>query len=1114
MLTPILGRSRSGKSTELYRILNEQGGAGKKCILIVPEQFSFEAEKLTLLKTAPAAAANIEVMSFSRMADKLIEQYEPVHAPYITPRGKLLLMNLVLDDIWDRLSVYGRVRNKNRLAAELVTADTELKRACISAEKLAELTPDAANESLARKLGDLGLIFGVYNSVLNGKFSDRSNALQHLCDILERHRDFTDCVIAVDEFGGFTEDELAVLERLMEYTARVYITFCTDSADAPSGASFAFSRKSYDDVLALARKNHTRIAAPIRLTQTYYACETLAHSEQYLFDAAPEYFDGDADGICICKCENKAEECEFAALTAKKLIYEQGYRCRDIAVIERTKDSYAADIISAFARYGIDVFKDTRRSIACAPAAAYLLAFAENALRGITTDAVMRMLRSGMTDLSAEEIDLLDNYVLMFGIDGAEWQREWQYNPMGFGAQIDDNAAALLARINDARARIIGGITAFADACKQKTCGEIVKALYAVMLSADVADKTKQLATQLARDGKNDEAETVVSAYNELMECLSDLYDVIGERYVSGKRFFELLAETVQSTTAGVVPQGLDEVAVGSADRIRISEKKAVILVGVNEGVFPAVTEPTGIFSDSERRLMSTLGADISGDKDYLAQRERYMCYRAFSGASARMYLTYSKKSVSGERLMPSEIIGSLRRMLPETAFGEFSDVPAADRAAGREIAFRYLASHYLSTDSTVTALLAYFRANGDGGKLDALDRLARKTAPRFADASNAARLYGDVIMISPSRADSYFTCAFQYFCKFGLHALPRKTAELSASQNGLAVHYVLQRVFETYGSRGITRLTDAEKMAAVQTYTDEYITLYMQGLAEKSRRMRFIVNSYTEVIYTVLCRMADEFAHSAFETCDTELDIGMRRDRDGLAPYFVCDGAGGTVGVRGTVDRVDMLKTDAGAYLRVVDYKTNAKEFRFGEVAAGLNMQMLIYLMALWQNGGQRYGTHILPAGALYIPAKIGTIALSRTEDTAAQNLKNGKMNGLLLDDPVSLQAMGADRKDSYIPAQLQADGAAKGAVISLAQFENLHKLIDQKLAEMGAGLRGGNITPKPICMDKKTTACAYCDYRGVCLHEADDEKNEVTVLSDAQMRAMLTGEEGAANG
>lgn len=1108
MLIPVTGRTGSGKSEYILRELNRLSLEGKKCLLLVPEQFSFQAEKRTLMKTDRRAQTGIEVISFSHMANRLTEKYRPSHLPFISARGKTLLMGAALDDLHERLSVYGNVRDRRKLAARLLETDASFKQNRLPVESLFDMAERTEDSAFHDKLSDLGLILNVYNAMLSQSYSDSATSLSQAAELLALVDDYDGFCVAVDEFSGFTADELAVLEQLMRKAERTYLSLCLDRPQSPSGTVFALPNESFTDILSIAQKNNIPVRAPVVPGAPRYPHEDIAYCEQFLFDFSPEPFGKDAPHVTVCKCDNKAQECEYAALTAKKLIREKHYRCRDIAVIERTSGSYAPDLAMAFRRCGIPVFRDMRRSIACEPPVAYLLAFLELACLRFSTDAVMRFLKSGMTDFSPDDIHALDNYVLMYAVDGSEWQKVWKWNPKGLGEALDDRSRQALDRLNGMREQIVACVLAFREKIDGQNCAAVTREAYHFLSETHVEDKLRAFAARLAENGEPDEADTVIAAWNELSDCLSDMHDVTGGRFFSPARWYELFSDIVVSSAAGVSPSYLDAVSVGSADRVRLTDVKAVIVVGVNEGVFPAAPVATDLFTDSERRQMAQMGFDVGNDTAFLSNRESYISYKVFSYASEYLFVTCSKRDASGAKLLPSEIVVSLEKLLPPGSFTEFSLVPTLDRIAGRESAFRYLAGHFLSDAPEVTALVSCFSTGADSARVAALERLACGVAPAFADPSKTELLYGRHMTASPTAMETYFSCPFRYFCQYGLRARPRTKAALTAALNGTVIHYILQRIFDEVGSERLPSLSEDDMRARATSCLEEFIQSCLPGIEEKSERMRTLIRSYIDNSVGILKRLAAEFADSRFVTSDTELRLGG----DQMDAYRVHDPSGGSLGITGIVDRVDIFRQDDRIYLRVVDYKTDGKIFHLCDVFEGLNMQMLIYLVCLWRNGANRYGGEITPAGILYVPAQIGETALDRNaaeSDIQKQDEKNARMNGLLLDDPLVLSAMGATDKPRFLPAYLDADGVGHGSVLSLHQFETLHRLIDDKLREMSAGIHGGNIQPLPIGGEGHEDTCEYCRYRSVCLHEADGATRTLAPIPDAQLYKILSGED-----
>ena len=69
---------------------------------------------------------------------------------------------------------------------------------------------------------------------------------------------------------------------------------------------------------------------------------------------------------------------------------------------------------------------------------------------------MFRWLKTGLAGLTAEECDLLENYVLKWDIHGQTWLRDedWTENPDGYGAPWNDRRQAVLTQGNQLRRRV------------------------------------------------------------------------------------------------------------------------------------------------------------------------------------------------------------------------------------------------------------------------------------------------------------------------------------------------------------------------------------------------------------------------------------------------------------------------------------------------------------------------------------------------------------------------------------------------------------------------------------------------------------------------------------
>ena len=129
-----------------------------------------------------------------------------------------------------------------------------------------------------------------------------------------------------------------------------------------------------------------------------------------------------ADGI--------AAECEFAAAKARALV-RGGCRWRDIAVAARGFESYQGPLTRAFAHYDVPLYVTQRTDLLQKPLGALIRAAYDVIAGGWDGADVIAVLRTGLTALSPEEIDELENYALLWSVRGRLWTREAPWTQIG-----------------------------------------------------------------------------------------------------------------------------------------------------------------------------------------------------------------------------------------------------------------------------------------------------------------------------------------------------------------------------------------------------------------------------------------------------------------------------------------------------------------------------------------------------------------------------------------------------------------------------------------------------------------------------------------------------------
>ena len=480
----------------------------------------------------------------------------------------------------------------------------------------------------------------------------------------------------------------------------------------------------------------------------------------------------------------------------------------------------------------------------------------------------------------------------------------------------------------------------------------------------------------------------------------------------------------------------------------------------------------------------------------------------AVCAPSERLVVSYVAQNAEGEPMAESVLVSSIKKILPNCVL---LDQPGEMDAESERDAFEQAALTWRRQEPKAAALREIFKSREDyRARLSALDRAAYKKTAAFSDKKTAQELFGRDILLSASRIESYYRCRFAYFCRYGLKAMPRRTADLDALAFGTLTHWVMEHVLPKYTETGYHNIERSQVERDTGDAVMKYVEECIGGLEDKPARFAALLNRLSRVAAALLWHVVCELRQSRFVPVDFELNVGGRPEegQPAVPPVILSLPDGSKVRVQGKIDRVDVYKRDGVSYVRVIDYKTGAKSFKLSEIVEGINVQMLIYLFAVCQNGGGRYG-RTSPAGVLYLPAKLPVVQAERGQDSekiGREQIRSLRMNGLLIDDPEIIGAMEKDIKGLFIPAALKADGGFKkhSSIASLKHFGLLKKRIDSLLIEMAQTLKSGDIAAYPAAGEVE--ACEWCDYKTICGHEFADpvrfieKRDNSEVLNDLE--------------
>ena len=1085
MLRTIIGRAGTGKTAAIYREIRaavERGDEGYR--LLVPEQYSHEAERELCRICGDSLSLTAEVFSFTGLARRIAQERGGLAAPLLDKGGRLLCMALALDAAAPRLKLYKGGARRAELQSLLLAAIDELKTACVTSRQLAEAAlrcPDG----LGDKLSDLALILEAYDAVVANGHADPSDRLSVLARQIDEGAMGPADTVYVDGFLDFTYQELQVLTAMLR--RGVTLTVCL-TMDEPHGSDeiFALTRSSYRRLTDAARELgiETRLERPEALGQEKAPALRAFCEEMFAYGGKP--YPGDSSCIRLGYADSIPAECEAAAARVLELVREGGCRWRDIAIAVRGFEDYRSFLESAFRHYGVPLFVTRRSDLMQKPLPALIALAYEIVGTGWDVDDVLSYLGTGLTGLSREEADLLGGYVFKWQLRGSAWDRAkpWRQHPDGYGAEYNDETEARLGQIHSLRLRLAGPLQRFAArGSEADTAAGQAAALSMLLEELELPRQLEERSAALEAEGREELAGEYRQLWDLIVSALEQAAALLGETQMDAASFGKLFTRMLSCYDIGLIPVSLDRVSAGDFDRMRRRSLKHLLVLGCSEGRLPMEGTAAGVFDPEERERLQQLDIDL-GDETQELWREFSLIYNCMSLPSEGLHLSYPLSDHNGEEQRPAYVFERARLIFSRRPEHLSLD---ASRLAAPAPALT-LAAHALRGGSGAAAAAAEHFRKAEPARWAKLERAASNTRGRLSPKAVEA-LYGKRLFLTASRIDRFASCQFSYFCQYGLKAKPYEPASFHPPEIGTFMHYVLEHTARDARERGgFSALEDDEVRAIARAWVERYVQEELRDIQDRSSRFRHLFQRLCEDVEQVVLDTARELRRSDFEPLDFELDFSKAQD---IRPLELGEGEGAMT-LTGVADRVDGWVHEGRIYLRVVDYKTGKKSFSLSDVWYGMGLQMLLYLFALQADGEERYGMPIVPAGVMYLPARnvLLPVDAGSDEETIAKKRSDAlRRSGLVLDDAAVMEAWEKGEDKRYIP--VKAGRGKAGSIATLAQLGQLSGHLRKTLTQMAATLHRGGIAADPYYRSQQETACLNCDYLEAC-YFSDGEDGE----------------------
>jgi len=1133
----ILGRSGSGKTTYCIRAivdaLLEPGE--QQLILLVPEQASYQAERAILADERIAGYNRLHVLSFDRLQFLLLGRNTA--SPALSRIGRQMIVHRILRDSKSKLKLFGSSTVRPGLSRQIAQTIAELHRYAKTPDDirqlLAELAKDERNSLTSLKFTDIGLVFEEYIEFLDGKFIDPDAQLTRACKAVSAASFAGGARLWVDGFAGFTTAELAILAELLKVVADAQIALCLDPSGIdlanpdlerldPTGL-FAPTEQTYGSLFEVITKSKLKVAKPVVLEKAvrFSNCPTLAHVERGLFALELSKLDA-ADNIRIVSAPNARAEVQFVTKQILEMVRQKDYRYRDIAVIASDIESYQHYIRACFEDYDIPFFIDKRRSLNHHPVVQLVSSALRAATGGFSFADIFAYLKSDLVPVERCDIDQLENYCLAFGISARDWQSDRPWRFAGPDNQRFDERRIDEIRIMVGRPllELQNRLCPPGEPAGTFSAEEFTQAIFHLLDALKVTETIGRWIEEADEAGDSATTNEHRQFYDRFVDIFDQLIDVFAGRTMTAEDYLAIITSAFSQLTLAFIPPTLDQVLVGSIERSRHPDLKAVFLMGATQRQFPVPISSDSILNDDDRNATASADFPLAANTSQTLAERQYLAYIAFTRPSEFLCITYPAIDDKGSDVPRSQFVGEL-----ESLFENLREESIASRP--RDIAEVY--SQRELTDllcSTLGKDAFAPQATGSARLSDLLDEICsdEQLAESGSDVlyaidyDNSARLDADVveklfdrqIKSSATRLSTFAACPYQYFAMYTLGLKEREEFKFEPLDLGALYHRVLDAWLKRLNAAGkdIATANDRELSALLRDEIEKLVEKdsFISNFVSRRGYNEFVIHSAGEVLQDCVLAVAQMVRAGSFRPRLSEVSFGhVKNAHDTLGKYELALSGGRVLTVDGKIDRLDVAEVDGRKLEIVFDYKRRDTSFSWPKLCHGLDIQLPIYMLAV-RNAAGATATEV--AGAFYMPIEVSPAKTTLGKlpekaggfDYKARGVFNGELSRQL--DSAADSGWSKFYNFSITAKDEQYGNYGISGALRPDDFERLLKFTERKIIELAGRIVSGEIDVRPYRLNQ-ISPCSYCKYRSVC--RFDWQINDYNFLESVNKVQML---------
>ena len=1121
-----LGGSGCGKSTRLYNDVIRESieNPQKKYIVVVPDQFTLQTQKNLCALHPRKGSVNIDITSFERLADRVVDEIVMSDDIMLDDMGKNLIIRRITQSKDLELQVMEKTVGKMGYVNEIKSCISEFLQYGVSeksVDKMIEYSQN--NDMLSHKLEDLKEIYLRFKREIAGEYSTLEEVYSIFCETMSKSKILSKSTIIFDEFTGFTPVQYSAISEMMLCVDKIKVCLNTTQTEDMYGSvdeqelsylscnTISRLERIYEDRFGESRDRSGDIIMVDRPYARYVGNEEMAFLEENIFRFNRKKYNGEVNNISIHECKNYMDEVQFLCQNITKLVREEKYKYNEIAIVSGDVSRYDFIIHNEFSKYKIPFFIDGTKKVEVNPCIEAVKGALSCVISGYNYADVFYFLRSGVSILEKYEVNELENYVIRYGIRGKErWESEWKAR-----GRKTEGADEIRDRINGYREKVVKVLAHIVNG--KNTAREFAISIYNFITAVKLEDTIEAYRVSFGEKGDIVREKEYEKIYPLFIEVLDQIVTIMSDEVMTLKEFSEILYAGFDEIKIGVIPQKRDEVIIGDIERTRLKQVKAMFFIGVNDGVIPKANNKGGIISDVEREFLQGAGVELAPTPRQNLFIQRFYMYLNVTKPTDKLYISYSNVNFEGKSIRPAYFVFTMKSLFPKLNINRVEKNDFKLETTNKETALEYLGEllrTYVNSDEgedycedKIAALIKSLNVS----QKDMVDKLVEAAFYRHNDSKLdevAARLlYGIALTNSVSRLEKFSACAYSYFLRYGLQLKEREEFELRSVDIGNLYHESLEKLSLKLREDKMEWIDIDEKTIddLSEWAVEECCNVYDDDKMFIDARTKYGITRMKRIIKRTVKTLQYQLNKGEFVPSEFELSFSKIQGYDKISLL----GEGKYMNLCGKIDRIDISRDidNRQTFLKVIDYKSSEHSFDYVRMYHGLQLQLMVYLKAATDYIKQKYKEdEVIPSAILYYHVTDPIIDVDGENSIDVINtqiLKKLRPKGLVLENDMAIKKLDNNIGSSsdVIPIGIKKDGefTASSSLIDDEFLGQASKYVSEKVIEIGNKILDGNIDVNP-CQEGEWNSCIYCGYRAICKFDRNIEGYKMRAIEESE--------------